>query len=139
MTRAPQSFRDSIAWQCAMELAEVVYAATRSFPKGELFGLISQLRRAAVSVASNIAEGQGRLSSGEFTHFLGMARGSALEIETQLELAMRLGFGNEVELKAASSKATEVTRILNAAISTLRRAKPHGRLGPAPNPTESSD
>ncbi len=122
-----------------MELAEVVYAATRSFPKEELFGLTSQLRRAAVSVASNIAEGQGRLSSGEFTHFLGMARGSALEVETQIELAMRLGLGSEAELKAASSKATEVTRILNAALTTLRRAKPHNRQGPARNSTQPND
>jgi four helix bundle protein len=79
---AVQSFRDSIAWQKAMDLSTAIYSATRSFPREEMFGLTSQLRRASVSIASNIAEGQGRLTTGEFMHFLGMARGSALEVET---------------------------------------------------------
>lgn len=109
-----------------MELAELVYRTTACFPKEEMFGLTAQLRRASVSVASNIAEGQGRLSAGEFGHFLGMARGSVLEVETQLELAGRLGFGASDELSKARSKAVEVARILNAAITGLRRAK-HAR------------
>ena len=88
---AVKSFRDSIAWQRAMDLSHEVYQVTRTFPKEEIFGLTNQLRRASVSIVSNIAEGQGRLTQGEFLHFLGMARGSALEVETQLEIAKREG------------------------------------------------
>jgi four helix bundle protein len=117
---AVQTFRDSIAWQKAMELTTLIYSATRSFPKEEMFGLTNQLRRASVSIASNIAEGQGRLTTGEFIHFLGMARGSALEVETQLELSCRLGLGDRQELLDVQARATEVVRILNAAIVGLR-------------------
>jgi four helix bundle protein len=70
-------------WQKAKAMAVDVYRVSESFPKAEMYGLTSQVRRAAVSVASNIAEGQGRLTKGEFTHFLGQARGSLLELETQ--------------------------------------------------------
>jgi four helix bundle protein len=86
------SYRDLIAWQRAMDLVEAIYKATRRFPKDELYGLTSQLRRAAVSVPSNIAEGQGRLTSGEFKQFLGHARGSLLETEAQILLAGRLQY-----------------------------------------------
>jgi len=115
-----QSFRNSIAWQRAMDLSTATYAATRMFPKEEMFGLTNQLRRASVSIASNIAEGQGRLTSGEFLHFLGMARGSALEVETQLELAIRLGLGVQSDIIEVQRQATEVVKILNAVISTTR-------------------
>jgi four helix bundle protein len=101
-----------------MRLIAEVYLATKSFPKEEMFGLTNQLRRAAVSIASNIAEGQGRLTTGEFVHFLGMARGSALEVQTQLEAAKMLGFGKIAELEKADAVAEEVVRILNAAIAT---------------------
>jgi four helix bundle protein len=104
-----------------MELAELVYAATHHFPRDELYGLTSQVRRAAVSVPSNIAEGQGRLSRTEFARFLGIARGSVLEVETQLLLAVRLGMCTEAQAKPAQSKADEVRRILNAILSTLRQ------------------
>ena len=120
---AVQSFRDTIAWQKAMDLSVAVYDVTRVFPKEEMFGLTSQLRRASVSVASNIAEGQGRATSGEFIHFLGMARGSALEVETQLELAMRVGLGISDDIRNVQHKATEVVRILNASLSSLRNRK----------------
>ncbi len=118
---AVQSFRDSIAWQKAMDLSIAVYALTRTFPKEELFGLTSQLRRASVSIASNIAEGQGRLSTGEFLQFLGMARGSALEVETQLELSHRLGLATACDIHAAQTEATHLVRILNAVIANLRK------------------
>jgi four helix bundle protein len=111
-------FKESVGWQKAMKLVAEVYAATQSFPKQEMFGLTNQLRRASVSIASNIAEGQGRLTTGEFVHFLGMARGSALEVVTQLEAAKMLGFGDERELQCAEKTAMEVVRILNAAIAT---------------------
>ena len=114
------ALRKSVAWQKAMQLSAAVYEATRCFPSDERFGLTNQLRRAAVSVPSNIAEGRGRLTPGEFLHFLGIARGSALEVETQLELAMTLGFGNRAELEATQELAIEVGTILNASVSTLR-------------------
>jgi four helix bundle protein len=111
-------FRDSIAWQKAMTLSTSVYTATRTFPKEEIFGLTNQLRRASVSVPSNIAEGQGRLSTGEFLQFLGIARGSTLEVHTQLELAIRLEYGNKQELEAVQALSVEVLRILNSSIAT---------------------
>jgi four helix bundle protein len=118
-----KSFRDSIAWQKAMELSTAVYEVTKAFPKEELFGLTNQLRRASVSIPSNIAEGQGRLTLGEFAHFLGMARGSALEVETQLELAKRLGLGSQRELTDVQTLASEVVKILNAVLSNLRQKR----------------
>jgi four helix bundle protein len=121
---AVKSFRDSIAWQRAMDLSHEIYQVTRSFPKEEIFGLTNQLRRASVSIASNIAEGQGRLTPGEFLHFLGMARGSAFEVETQLEIAKREGFANVAAIERAQSIASEVVRILNAVITSLRKQKP---------------
>jgi len=103
-----------------MQLIAEVYTATGRFPKEEMFGLTNQLRRASVSVASNIAEGQGRLTTGEFVQFLGVARGSVLEVQTQLEAAKMLKFGVREELERADATASEVIRILNAAIATCR-------------------
>ena len=120
---AVRSYRDSIAWQKAMVLSELVHEATKGFPKEELFGLTNQLRRASVSVASNIAEGQGRLTSGEFAHFLGIARGSVLEVETQLELAGRLSLGSQEHLFRAAEQANEVCKIINAVLANLRQRK----------------
>jgi four helix bundle protein len=111
---------DSVAWRKSMDLATTIYAATRRFPKEEMFGLTNQLRRASVSIPSNIAEGKGRASYGELLHFLGIARGSALEVHTQLELSIRLGFGSADELSSAKALANEVSKILNASINTLR-------------------
>jgi four helix bundle protein len=125
---AVSALRSSVAWQKAMELSAAVYRVTRGFPADERFGLTNQLRRAAVSVPSNIAEGRGRLSRGEFLQFLGIARGSALEVETQLELAIALGFGDRGEIESVQRLAVEVGTILNASIGTLREgiaAKKH--------------
>jgi four helix bundle protein len=82
--------------------------------------LTNQLRRAAVSIPSNIAEGKGRLTTGDLLQFLSIARGSTLEVQTQLELALELGFGDTVAVAQAQSVASEILRILNASISTLR-------------------
>ncbi|MEO6922195.1 MAG: four helix bundle protein, partial [Bryocella sp.] len=90
-----KSFRDLIVWNRGIEVCVGVYEVTRGFPKEELYGLTSQLRRAAVSVPSNIAEGSGRKSSGEFIQFLGIARGSNYEVQTQLHISRKLGFGDE--------------------------------------------
>jgi four helix bundle protein len=92
-----RSHRDLPVWQQAMSLVECVYRLTETFSSEERFGLTTQLRRAAVSIPSNIAEGAGRSSTGELGHYLGIALGSAAEVETQLELAIRLGFVNDTD------------------------------------------
>jgi four helix bundle protein len=118
-----RSFRDLIAWQKAMDLAQEIYAITAEFPADERFGLTSQLRRCAVSVPSNIAEGHGRLTTRDLQHFLGQARGSLLELQTQVILAGRLHPGRRDSLLAAMEHADEVGRLLNGLLnSTTRRA-----------------
>lgn len=88
-----ESFKNLAVWQRAIELTVAVYKLTAMFPDSERFGLINQLRRASVSVASNIAEGYGRSTKGEYVLFLGHARGSNSEVETQIVIAKALGFG----------------------------------------------
>ena len=114
-----------IAWQKAMVLAERVYNSTSAFPRTEMFGLTSQLRRCAVSVPSNIAEGHGRVTRGEWLSFLGQTRGSVLEMQTQLILSKRLGFGDAAALESDLSFSEEVGRIINGLMSSTRR--PHLR------------
>ena len=104
-----------------MELAERIYRTTADFPREERFGLISQLRRCAVSVPSNIAEGHGRLTTGEWRQFLGQARGSVLELQTQLMLSVRLGFADATALKADLRLSEEVGRIINGLLASLRK------------------
>jgi len=116
-------YQDLIAWQKAKQLATAIYRVTESFPKTEVYGLTSQLRRAAVSVPSNIAEGQGRLTKGEFCHFLGLARGSLLELETQLAIALDLGIVGEGEHKRLQEMSEEVCRILNGLIDSMQALK----------------
>jgi four helix bundle protein len=113
------SYQDLIAWQKAMDLAEAIYTATRSFPKDELYGLTSQLRRAVLSVPSNIAEGQGRMTPGEFRQFLGHARGSLLESETQLLMAGRLRYLPAERVEHLLALSAEVGRILNGLIASI--------------------
>ncbi len=115
--------RESVAWQKGMQLTALVYRLTKAFPSDERFGLTNQLRRASVSIPSNIAEGKGRLTSGEVMHFFGMARGSAMEVQTQLEIAEMLGEGNPREILEADAIAAEIIRILNASISTIREQR----------------
>jgi four helix bundle protein len=116
---AVQSFRDLIAWQKAMDLVVLVYRATEGFPSREMFGIVNQMRRAAVSVPSNIAEGQGRLGSKEFCRFLGIARGSVQELQTQVLIARRLEFLTEEQSAELIGLATEVARIVNGLLSSL--------------------
>jgi four helix bundle protein len=113
-------FRESIAWKKAMELTRAVYQLTAAFPREEMFGLTNQLRRASVSIASNLAEGQGRLTLREFLHFLGVARGSTLEVLTQLEIALMMGLGDATQLQSAQELAEDVRRIISASIATTR-------------------
>jgi len=116
-----QDYRDLIVWQKAIELTVCIYQLTRSFPKDEIYGLVPQMRRAAVSVPSNIAEGRGRLNVGEFRHFLGMAQGSVYELQTQLLVARRLGMGSDDSLNGAELLSNEVSKMLGAFIQTLNR------------------
>jgi len=95
-----------------MQLTEAVYRLTRDFPRDERFGLTSQMRRSAVSVPSNIAEGQGRMSVGEFKQFLGVARGSTCEVQTQLEIARSLKFGAAKSIDEAIALSDEVRKML---------------------------
>src|SRR5258708_4360258 len=116
---AVESFRDLLVWQRSIELSVSVYKLSASFPREEIYGLTSQIRRAAVSVASNIAEGQGRNSVGEFRQFLGVARGSNLEAQTQLVIAGRLGFGHADYLTSCEAVSIEVGRMLNGLMKSL--------------------
>jgi len=115
-------YQDLIAWQKAKAFATEIYRATETFPKNEIYGLTSQMRRAAVSVASNIAEGQGRLTKGEFCHFLGQARGSLLELETQLSISVDLQFLAENKYKELEEKSSEVRRLVNGLIESMKKA-----------------
>jgi four helix bundle protein len=94
-----QDYRDLIVWQKAIDLTVCVYQLARSFPKDEVYGLVPQMRRAAVSVASNIAEERGRLNVGEFRQVLGVSQGSIYELQTQLLVARKLGMGTDASLK----------------------------------------
>jgi four helix bundle protein len=104
------SYRELEVWKRSIELSVVTYKLTGEFPSDERFGLTSQLRRASVSIASNIAEGYGRATKGEFKQFVGIARGSALELQTQLVIAKELGFGKTVHLQAARHSQTKQER-----------------------------
>jgi four helix bundle protein len=114
-----RKFQDLVVWQKSMDLVTEIYRLTRSFPKEEIFGLVSQLRRAAVSVPSNIAEGQGRLTEKEFRQFLGNARGSLSEVETQILIAKNLGYLDETNLNSILSIISEVGRVLNGLLSSV--------------------
>ena len=117
---AVQSFRDLLVWQRSIQLAIAIYRLTRDFPREELYGLTSQMTRAAVSIASNIAEGQGRLSTGEFQQFLGIARGSSFELQTQLEVARSLGLGSVKSIDEAEALSLEVTKMINGILKALK-------------------
>jgi four helix bundle protein len=105
--------RDLVVWQKAMGLVREVYRATRTFPSDEMYGLTGQIRRAAVSIPSNLAEGHGRNSRREFRQFIGQARGSLTELETQLEIARDLGHLARAQAAELLSRASEVGRMIN--------------------------
>jgi four helix bundle protein len=113
-------YKDLIAWQKAMDLVESVYRLTDSFPRTEMYSLVDQLRRAAVSVPSNIAEGQAHRSCKEFLHFLQHARGSLAEIETQILIAIRLRYVDEKVALPSLQQVAEVGRIVNGLATSLR-------------------
>ncbi|MCU1271374.1 MAG: hypothetical protein JWN74_2668 [Acidobacteriaceae bacterium] len=125
-----RTYRELLVWRKAKDLATLVYRETEQFPRSELFGLTSQVRRAAISIPSNIAEGQGRLTRGEFRHFLGQARGSILELETQLVIAHDLGYLQQQGQQTLDSQTFQVLGLLNRlldSLSTSETLKPSKR------------
>jgi four helix bundle protein len=119
-----RSYRDFGGWQKAMELSVKVYELTRGFPREELYGMTSQIRRASISIVSNIAEGHGRGTKPQLLQFLSMARGSAFEVEAQLLLCRELGLGEEIAVGHCQNLCDEVSRILSSAIKSLRDSSP---------------
>ena len=117
------SYEDLEVWQVAMALAEDCYVLTGTFPSDERYGLSSQMRRAAVSIPSNIAEGYGRDQTGSFVQFLRIAQGSARELETQLKLAVRLKLATADQAQSAQLKCTSVCKMLRSFIRRLDQAQ----------------
>jgi four helix bundle protein len=115
-----QHFKDLVVWQKAMEMVTVVYKVTDNFPKREVYSLTDQIRRAAVSVPSNIAEGQAHHNNRELLHFLRHSSGSLAELETQIGIAGRLGYVDAASTAEILQRVNEVGRILNGLISSIR-------------------
>jgi len=108
-----KGFRDLIAWQKGMELAVTIYEATKPFPKDELYGITSQMRRAAVSIPSNLAEGQLRQSRKEFSQFISISLGSCAELSTQLEISKRLNYITDTTFTQLSQQIDQVMKLLH--------------------------
>lgn len=119
----PRSHRDLKVWQISLDVTETLYRLTTDWPKHEQFGLISQVRRAAVSVPANIAEGAGRRTPGEFLHFVGIARGSLAELETLLIVARRLDYIDEPTYRAIFNDLLELGRMATGLLRTLEERR----------------
>jgi four helix bundle protein len=117
---AVQNYRELIVWQKAMDMVELVYQATKAFPKEELYGLTNQVRRAAVSIPSNIAEGQARQSTAEFKNFLSIAQGSRAEVETQIMIAQRLGYLPQQQADQILNLSEEIKRMIYSLTAKLK-------------------
>jgi len=115
-----RDYKDLLVWQKAMVLAEQIYRITSRYPAEEKFGLVAQMRRAAISIPSNIAEGQARRTTGEFVQFLSHAEGSLAELDTQLSLGIILGFVTESQVAASQTLVSELRKMLNALRRSLR-------------------
>ena len=115
-----KDFKDLIVWQKAMELVAEVYILVKKLPKEELFALSDQMRRAAISIPSNIAEGQGRNSSKEYVRFLAFAKGSKAELETQLLLCVKINYLNILEIETAINLIHEIGKMINALQKSLK-------------------
>jgi four helix bundle protein len=122
-----QSFRDLLVWQKSMDLATAIYRLTQRFPQNEVYGMVSQRRRCAVSIPSNIAEGHGRLSIGEYRQFLGIARASNFELQTQLDIARRLDFGEIAEIDEAECLSHEVGKMIYSILEKTKGSRPPSR------------
>jgi len=115
-----RSFGDLAVWQKSMQMAVSVYRLTQEFPREETYGLTSQMRRSAISIPTNIAEGHGRLGSNEYRQFLGIARGSNFELQTQLELARMLGKGDPNILQEAEGLSHEVGKMIFGILEAIK-------------------
>ncbi len=114
-----KTYKDLLIWQKGIQLVKLVYLTVNNFPKDEIYGLQSQIKRAAVSIPSNIAEGWGRNSTGSYSHFLKIARGSLFELETQIIISNELGFINNIQFIEISNIITEEGKMINAFIKSL--------------------
>jgi four helix bundle protein len=115
-----RSFRDLVAWQKAIQKVVAVYRLTGKFPREEIYGLTSQMRRSAISVPSNIAEGHGRLSKNEYRQFPGIARASNFELQTQLEIARALGMGEAKSLDETEELSHEVGKMIFGILTAIK-------------------
>ncbi len=117
-TGQPKGYKNLKVWQKSVELAIAIYKLTEEFPKSEIYGLTSQMRRASISVSSNIAEGSRRRSNKDFSHFLVMAQGSGSELETQIEIARKLSFGKKINFTEIDLLLDEIMRMLSSLIKS---------------------
>jgi len=115
-----RSHKDLQVWNEAVELSVACYEVTKKFPQGEQFALVSQMRRAAISIASNIAEGAARTSNKEFVQFLYISLGSASELDTQIEIARKIGLGNVSEIETLQLKVNGISRMLQGLIHSVK-------------------
>jgi four helix bundle protein len=130
------SYQDLDVWKLSMDLVTNIYLATRSFPRDEMYGLVSQLRRAAVSLPSNIAEGQGRLTGGEFRHCLSIARGSLMEVETQLMISVNLQYMTPTESQDLLQVCGRINQMLYRLFQSISEAPVPGNSNAAANSKE---
>ena len=128
MERVPatdiRTFRDLVAWQKGIRLSLLVYRLTKRFPDEEKFGMVSQMRRSAVSIPANIAEGYGRGRRAEYIRYLEIGRGSLFELQTYLELAREMQWVDGEDLAAVARLADEVDRVVSALLRSLKRRRP---------------
>jgi four helix bundle protein len=118
-----QNYKDLLVWRKSMDLVTEIYRVSQRFPKEETYGLTSQIRRSAVSIPSNIAEGKGRRTAGEFQQFLIQARGSLLELETQILISGNLGYVKEQIVEELKTKTTELAKMINTLIEAIKRQR----------------
>jgi four helix bundle protein len=133
-----KSYRDLQVWQLSKRLVTDIYLHTRTFPKHELYGLAQQIQRAAVSVPSNIAEGHARASRKEFLHFLSISLGSLAEVETQLELAVNLGYLNASDVAPVIQKMDQLGKMIRALVRSLKPQPPASSPQPPLAPLEAA-
>lgn len=117
--RGIKTYRDLVVWQKSMVLVTEVYSITRLFPKEELYGLVSQIRRSAISIPSNIAEGYGRYSTNDYTRFLQIAIGSLYELQTQLEICLNLRYLSEDAFEKIYERSREIERMMSSLIKKV--------------------
>ena len=118
-----RGYRDLVVWQRAMRLVVAVYKETENFPRRELYSLTDQIRRAAVSIPANIAEGAARQTSGAFARHLDIALGSAAELDTHLQIALEIGYLSNEQFQALNQELQEITRMLQALYASIQRRR----------------